>query len=159
MSRRGKLIAIDDVPIKKSEETPQTVGELSADRSTQRADREAIDRKHYLERRRGVLYSLFFSHELARDRERQLDVSRELDEIEAELNALRPVLGSTGPRATASGEQVAKSDSPIGIGARKQRDTLGTLLRTPTVRKTDHLPDPFELDNSLGIRSQARIKE
>ena len=97
---------------------------------------------------------LFNSLSVQRDRARQLTISQELDEIEAELGALRPMLAATGDRSNAASEQVAKSD---GRTSAERGDALGVLLRTPSIKKAE-LPDPLELDNSMGVRSQVRIK-
>lgn len=157
MNRRGKIVAVNGVPIRKSEETPATAAEVTADRPSQRADREAIDALHALERERQVLTTLFNSYTLARDRARQLEISRRLDEIEIAIENMRPNLSASGRRGAAGSEQVAKAE--IRDDRRRGAAALDVLLHTPAVIKVDDLPDPFELDNSLGVRSQPRITE
>jgi hypothetical protein len=151
-----KILKVEDREeiTKSAFDAPGTEGERRADTPHQAADRALIDRQHALERRQAVLYGLFHSLPVQRDRPRQLEISRELDEVEAELNSLREHSASTGARRDA-GSEFAKCE--LGIGAPKQRDPLGAILRQPTLRKQD-LPDPFELDNSIGVRSQPFIK-
>ncbi len=135
---------------------PATAGEQAVDTAKQVADREAVARQHFVERELAVKYYQLHSFGLARDRQRQLQLSAEIDALEYELHFLREKLGTTGNRRDAGSEQVAKSD-PIGFGTNKRRDTLGIVLRQPSLKKAD-LPNPFELDNSLGLRDQKPIK-
>jgi hypothetical protein len=151
-----RILAVDGVPvdrlIRKNWATPGTEGERAADTATQAEHRELIARQRFLERRREVQWSRFNSLELARDRDEQLRISRELDEIQAELDVLREQLAAFGPRDNAGSDRgFAKTDRARGA------DALHTIMHTPTIRKDD-LPDVFGLDNSLGLRSQPTIK-
>src|SRR5690606_38532793 len=110
-NRYGRVIAVDGQPIKKSEETPSTRGEVAADRPSQQADRAMLDRQHALEREQVVLYSIFHAH--GTSRARQIEVSARLDEIEGELAALRENLRGKTQRV-AKNERIVGRVDPLG---------------------------------------------
>jgi hypothetical protein len=132
--------------IQKNFADPVTVGERAADTPAQAAARAAIDEQRVLEREYEALYSIFFAH--GTSRARQMEVSARLDEIESRLSVVRANLAGTTKR-------VAKSDSLTD--AERGANALDTIMHTPTLRKQD-LPDVFELDNSIGVRTQTKVK-
>jgi hypothetical protein len=154
-----KIVKVEDVSpleaeidrlreiIEKNFVAPSTVGEINSDTEHQRARRERVAEQRALEREYEVKYGLYFAY--GTSRARQLELSAELDVIEARLKSLRATLAGTGAH------RVAKSDSLTS--AERGADSLGMLLRTPSLKKAD-LPDPLELDNSMGVRSQPKIQ-
>ena len=129
---------------------PSTVNEQAADSEAQAAYRALIARRGLIEHEIEVQTHLLHSYALARDRKRQLEISQKLDELEAELHLLRPKLGATGERHRA-GSELVKTDRQRGA------DALDTIMHQPSIKKSE-LPDVFELDNSMGLRSQPKIK-
>jgi hypothetical protein len=66
-------------------------------------------------------------------------------------------VGRGRPRGTAASDRVV-AKSEIGADRRRGAEALTTILHTPSIKKSD-LPDPLELSNGFGLRSQSKIKE
>ncbi len=136
--------------IEKNFAAPGTAAEESANTAFQQQARARIALQRTLERKLQFLQSKLESAWEYADKASEKRLAEAIEQTMLELGAIRDVPN------VAPAEVVAKSE--IGTDRWRGARALDTILHQGPIKKSE-LSDPLELDNSLGVRTQVRIKE